>query len=115
MQNATPRENLQYGFSADGDTLLIVNPLPLTRRGVCRYCGCSDSRACTVRVHLNLWRGCAWMDTEHTVCDHPACTQQWIAEINGREPGVGSRRFLLFLVLWVILLAIFAAWAVWRF
>lgn len=28
--------------------------------GVCKYCRCTDNRAC--------WGGCDWIDQEHTVC-----------------------------------------------
>lgn len=33
--------------------------------GVCRYCGCTDDRACN--------GGCSWLDETHTSCDAPLC------------------------------------------
>lgn len=38
-------------------------------RGVCRYCGCTDERACE--------GGCHWVDDEHTECSR--CYAQSIA------------------------------------
>ena len=37
-------------------------------RGVCRYCGCTDDRACP--------GGCAWVDTAHTKCS--ACLERYL-------------------------------------
>ena len=37
--------------------------------GRCRYCRCTDNRACEY--------GCSWADAEHTVCDSPSCLGRW--------------------------------------
>jgi hypothetical protein len=39
--------------------------LPAAQRGVCEYCGCTDTRGCTP--------ACFWIDDDHTVCSAPPC------------------------------------------
>jgi hypothetical protein len=41
--------------------------------GRCRYCRCTDARACP--------DGCAWLDKEHTVCDSETCRSSFAAEL----------------------------------
>lgn len=60
---------------------MIANPLTPTPAGTCRYCGCTDDRACTIRLSTTLFRGCAWADVQHTVCDTSACLQTWCKEM----------------------------------
>lgn len=43
--------------------------LPHRKPGRCRYCGCTDDRACE--------EGCRWYDREHTVCDSPRCVNKF--------------------------------------
>lgn len=37
--------------------------------GTCRYCGCTDERACVFRDPAtgNIW-ACSWVDEAHTIC-----------------------------------------------
>jgi hypothetical protein len=49
------------------------NPLKATTPGRCRYCRCTDERACD--------DGCSWADFQHTVCDSPWCLQRWAAAL----------------------------------
>jgi hypothetical protein len=49
--------------------ITIRNPLPATTPGRCRYCRCTDARACD--------EGCAWLDRHGTVCSSPECVQRW--------------------------------------
>jgi len=44
---------------------LPVRPAP----GVCRFCHCTESNACT----LPTGDPCSWFDCERTVCSNPAC------------------------------------------
>ncbi len=37
--------------------------------GVCRYCGCTDERACAHWVRDDrVYEGCEWVDEAHTIC-----------------------------------------------
>jgi hypothetical protein len=44
--------------------------LPPAPPGRCRYCRCTDARACE--------GGCAWYDRERTVCDSPDCVLKFL-------------------------------------
>lgn len=44
-----------------------------TTPGRCRYCRCTDARACP--------EGCAWLDLEQTVCDSPPCSLEFAQAI----------------------------------
>lgn len=39
------------------------------RSGICRYCLCTDERACP--------DGCSWHDKAHTVCSSAPCVAAW--------------------------------------
>jgi hypothetical protein len=41
------------------------------RSGVCRYCGCTDERACP--------EGCWWLEETHTVCTNKGCIEKHFA------------------------------------
>jgi hypothetical protein len=43
--------------------------LPQMKPGRCRYCKCTDARACE--------DGCSWYDLQHTVCDTTACVDKF--------------------------------------
>lgn len=59
----------------EGRAALGYEELPGPIPGMCRYCHCTEQRACP--------EGCSWMDTGRTVCSSEAC--QWKA-------GMGSFR-----------------------
>jgi hypothetical protein len=40
--------------------------------GVCRFCGCTDERACTPV--------CWWITFDRTVCSAPECFEKFMAE-----------------------------------
>ena len=44
--------------------------LPQAFPGRCRYCKCTDARACP--------EGCSWYDLEQTVCDSLACVKRFV-------------------------------------
>jgi hypothetical protein len=46
----------------------LPGPVP----GVCRYCRCTEARACP--------GGCAWIDADSTVCSAPACEEKWVTD-----------------------------------
>ena len=52
--------------------ILGYEDLPEFTPGVCRYCRCTDARACA--------GGCAWLFPEHTVCSAPECEARWVYE-----------------------------------
>jgi hypothetical protein len=43
--------------------------LPRPASGVCRYCKCTDQRACP--------DGCSWIGAERTVCSNPLCVAKF--------------------------------------
>ncbi|MBZ5522235.1 MAG: hypothetical protein LAP21_08335 [Acidobacteriia bacterium] len=48
------------------------------RRGVCRYCNCTDTRPCVLGVVTEPpGNTCSWIDQEHTVCSNPECVKKW--------------------------------------
>jgi len=40
---------------------------PRVKKGVCRYCGCTDKKGCIVDRQGHT---CQWMDHEHTRCSN---------------------------------------------
>lgn len=61
----------------------LMKPLTirlLRKRGVCRWCGCTDRAACD--------GGCSWVDKRHTLCS--ACL-----EFDGRMKSAAGRRELV--------------------
>jgi hypothetical protein len=59
------------------------------RPGVCRVCGCTELKACLLKVgedHTGiLYRACSWADGSRTLCTNPACVAAAKAE-RGDEP-----------------------------
>ena len=48
--------------------------------GVCRYCRCTEDRACRIPPYGSD-DTCAWMpDTMRTVCSNPQCIRAWERE-----------------------------------
>jgi hypothetical protein len=73
------------------DALHIVQALrdgpALVQRGVCRYCGCSEARACGVLVLADDFltgeprvERCNWADEDCTVCTNVSCLERWRRE-----------------------------------
>jgi len=59
--------------------------LPKIRRGHCRYCGCTDERACVLPKRkfpdgVTRGRTCWWIDAEHTVCSASGCFKKYELE-----------------------------------
>ena len=50
----------------------LAVPVP----GVCRFCGCSESRACVDENN----RTCAWMDMSRTACSSAVCRAKFAAQ-----------------------------------
>ena len=54
--------------------------------GICRYCGCTDNRACNPL--------CAWITPDHTVCSADPCVEQYESDRDGEvrdlAPGAAS-------------------------
>ena len=46
--------------------------LEMRPAGVCRFCGCTDARACEP--------GCFWIDLERTACSARACVDAFYGE-----------------------------------
>ena len=49
--------------------------------GVCRYCRCTDARAC--------WPPCCWIDQAHTVCSADDCVLKYETERGIEQPQPG--------------------------
>ncbi len=55
------------------------------RSGQCRYCGCTEARACGVLVTPGMEYDpavirCSWADAEQTICSNVACLERWRQE-----------------------------------
>lgn len=61
--------------------------LPGPVQGMCRYCKCTDRRACP--------HGCSWLDTDRTVCSSPVCMEKF-AEGHDALAAVALDRALAF-------------------
>jgi hypothetical protein len=45
-----------------------------TKKGTCRYCGCTETNACRIRDFLDdMIVGCSWFTGDQTVCTNPKC------------------------------------------
>jgi hypothetical protein len=42
-------------------------------RGVCRVCGCTETKPCHVYQGNDCWGGCAWIDRDRTLCSNILC------------------------------------------
>jgi len=58
---------------------LAYEELPGCVPGMCRYCKCTEARACP--------GGCAWLYPERTVCSSPACEAKFVRENLLRTAG----------------------------
>jgi hypothetical protein len=56
----------------EGRARLAYEEIPYPHRGVCRYCGCTERRACV--------GGCGWADLYRTVCSSAACLEKALAD-----------------------------------
>jgi hypothetical protein len=59
----------------------VRNPkLPKLKPGKCRYCGCTETRACVLTIvcieHSQVPIMCCWWDHERTVCSNPSCVKK---------------------------------------
>jgi len=54
----------------------IVRP----RMGVCRFCRCTQRRACRIEDILGDVTSCCWVDRKRTVCSNPKCVRKYMAE-----------------------------------
>ena len=41
------------------------------RKGTCRFCGCTERRACVIGFLDD--ESCAWADSTKTLCTNPRC------------------------------------------
>jgi len=56
----------------EGRAGLGYEELPGPVQGMCRYCRCTERRACPL--------GCCWIDQERTVCSSEPCVTKFLAE-----------------------------------
>jgi hypothetical protein len=56
----------------EGRAGLAYEDLPHPLMGVCRFCLCTEQRACPC--------GCSWLDLDGTACSAPECKAKFIAE-----------------------------------
>lgn len=56
--------------------------------GRCRYCGCTETRACVLQqVGFPFTMGCWWVDRQRTVCSAPDCYQKYVAAHGAKLKG----------------------------
>jgi hypothetical protein len=56
--------------------------LPGPIQGMCRYCRCTERRACP--------GGCAWLDSAGTVCSNSSCAEKFAEDRNAMRAAVLS-------------------------
>ena len=56
---------------------------PVRRRGICRYCRCTENNACRITLRaarrnpaLKASITCSWLNDEQTVCTNPQCVRK---------------------------------------
>jgi hypothetical protein len=54
----------------------------MPKSGVCRFCKCTQRRACRIEDILGDVTSCCWVDRKRTVCSNPKCVQKYMAEKN---------------------------------
>ena len=57
--------------------------------GVCRYCKCTEERAC----RLADGGACSWIFPEHTVCSNPECERRWVEDNKLRTAAKGTTAY----------------------
>jgi len=85
-------EAIAAGRLEEATAILLVlreGPRPV-QRGICRYCGCSEARACAIVVQDDDQAAgyliepsvarCSWADAECTVCTNVSCLEAWRRE-----------------------------------
>lgn len=56
---------------------------PVHRRGICRYCRCTENNACRITIKprgnpaLKASITCCWMNKQQTVCSAPSCVRKY--------------------------------------
>lgn len=63
----------------EGRSAFAYEELPSLPSGICRYCLCTEQRACE--------QGCSWVDRRQTVCSSEECVAQWRAEMRKAQRG----------------------------
>jgi len=56
---------------------------PVPRRGICRYCRCTENNACIVSVKIQrsnpaikAQTTCSWINKQQTICSAPRCVRK---------------------------------------
>lgn len=52
---------------------------PKPKRGVCKFCGCTEVKPCYFRVSNSEVRLCSWLNKAKTVCSAPLCVARYQA------------------------------------
>jgi hypothetical protein len=64
--------------------MATAKQLPLEE--FCRYCGCSENRACILGLGLfDQPQTCSWVDSTKTVCNNPRCLREHRAASTGKK------------------------------
>jgi hypothetical protein len=50
----------------------------------CRYCGCTESRACVFNDN-GIPRACWWVTKERDVCSAPLCFRRYLGEVRAAK------------------------------
>jgi hypothetical protein len=66
----------------EGRASLGYEELPGSVPGVCRYCRCTEARACA--------GGCYWLYPEQTVCSNPDCAERYVQDNLLRTAAKGA-------------------------
>ena len=67
----------------EGRAGLAYEELPGPPPGICRYCRCTEQRACLLKSGC----GCAWLYPERTVCSNPECAEKFAQDNLLRSQG----------------------------
>jgi hypothetical protein len=69
----------------NGEVTIAYEELPAFPAGVCRFCGCTERRACP--------GGCSWADQDKTVCSTNTCMAK-LADLHAYHQRIAERTLL---------------------
>ena len=68
-------KTLAHVYSVNVETVRKEVHTSAPKKGTCRYCGCTEKKACEVRTipGSKATQPCSWIDATKTICSNPKC------------------------------------------